>query len=87
MAELIHQQRRAVAGSAGREYDVMVYAERVDGHWEAHVEFRPSGGGLVLRTRPDARHPSRDAVVAWAAALPGGYFETAFERAFDQASE
>ncbi len=87
MAELIHQQRRAVAGSAGREYDVLVYAERVDGHWEAHVEFRPSGSGLVLWTRPDVRHPTRDAIVAWAAALQGTYFEGAFERAFDQASE
>lgn len=87
MAELIYQQRRAVAGSAGREYDVLVYAERVDGYWEAHVEFRRRGSGLVLRTRPDVRHATRDAIVAWAAALPGAYFEGAFQRAFDQASE
>lgn len=87
MAELIHQHRRAVAGSAGREYDVLVYAERVGDEWEAHVEFRPSGRGLVLRTRPDGRHPTREAIVAWAARLPGAYFEGAFVRAFDQASE
>lgn len=87
MAELIHQQRHALAGSGGREYDVLVYAQNVDGQWEAQMEFRPRGAGLVLRTEPEIRHPSKDALAAWAAGLAPTYLEAAFERAFDQASK
>jgi hypothetical protein len=87
MAELVHQQRCAVARSGGREYDVLMFATRVDGRWIGQLEFRPRAGGLVLQTGAETAQPTKTAVAVWAARLAATDLEAAFERAFDRASE
>lgn len=86
MAELILQRRRHVDGSAGREYDVLVYGRRAQGTWEGWLEFHPITGGLVLRTERETTQPSREALEYWATALEHTDFEGAFGRAFDFSS-
>ena len=88
MADLIHRRTRRMNGSGGREYDVLVFANQVDGHWEGWLEFHPSGGGgLVLRTDREAKHRSLAELQRWATSLEPGFLEGAFGRAFDKASQ
>ena len=87
MADLIYRHTRRVAGSGGREYEVLIFANQVDGHWEGWLEFHPRNGGLVLRTDREARHRSLAELRDWAARLEAGFLEGAFGRAFDNASQ
>jgi hypothetical protein len=86
MAEVIHRHTRHVAGSGGREYEVLVYANQVEGHWEAWLEFHPRTGGLVLRTDRETSQTTLEALHHWASTLGPAFVEGAFERAFDNAS-
>jgi len=56
--------------------------ERVDGTWEAWLEFRPTNIGLpILRTDQETSQPNRVALEYWADGLEPIYLEGALARA------
>jgi hypothetical protein len=74
--ELLH-------AASGITYEPWVVAdERLDGTWEAALEFVPRGGGVSYFTDVETTQPGARDVLYWAGGLSNTYFEGAFDRAF-----
>lgn len=66
----------------GRGYAASVHAlQRIDGAWEAWIEFRGLGRAVILRTHRESRRPDRRAALQWAATLDPSYLDGALLRA------
>lgn len=83
MAELIHEHSTRIEAEDGTLYLVRTCGqERVDGTWEAWLEFHPvSAVGAVLRTGRETSQSNREGVAYWASGLEPVYLEGAFARA------
>ena len=83
MVELIHTHHATIRTPEGLVYSPRSYGlERLDGTWEAWLEFVPiDAGAPTLRTARDTTQASRAALVSWALGLEGAYLEGAFARA------
>ena len=82
MVELIADLPYRVTDAAGAEYYVSVAAEpRVDGHWEAWLEYVPIDDSDALLTQVETTQSTREDVVRWADALTETYVQGAFDRA------
>jgi len=83
MAELIREYTTAIRTPEGERFSVSVYGtERVDGTWEAWLEFSPvTASSPVLRTERETSQPNRGALEYWADGLEPVYLEGAFARA------
>lgn len=84
MAELIREHATRIEADDGILYLVRTYGqERVDGTWEAWLEFHPvaAGSGLVLRTGRETSQSNREGVDYWSSGLEPVYLEGAFARA------
>jgi hypothetical protein len=82
MAELIHNHSTHVRTPEGEIFTTRVFGERQrDGMWAGWLEFDDGRGHVVLRTGPETKQPSRDALDYWATGLEPVYVEGAFARA------
>ena len=88
MAELIREHATRIEDDEGTLYRVRTYGqERVDGTWEAWLEFHPElhpvtgATGVVLRTGRETSQSNREGVAYWASGLEPVYLEGAFARA------
>ena len=82
MAELIQEFTDAVRDPRGHVYAARAYGEESPGGtWVGWLEFRPLGGGAVLRTARETTQPDRAALEYWASGLEPVYLEGALARA------
>ncbi len=83
MAELIRNHHTHVRTPEGLTYLPRTVAEQTaDGHWEAWLEFHPTGGSApILRTERETTQATRAAIEVWASGLEAVYIEGAFTRA------
>ena len=82
MTELITDLPYRVIDATGAEYFASVAAEqRLDGTWEAWLEYVPTDDSEPLVTPTETTQSSRADVVRWANTLTDTYVEGAFDRA------
>ena len=82
LPELILELTQHVQDSAGINHVVRVLGrERIDGTWEAWLEFVAVGAAIVLTTRVETTQSNREAVAYWATGLEPAYLQGAFARA------
>ena len=82
MNDLINSYQDALRGPEGRPYAASAHAlQRVDGVWEAWLEFRGLGRDVTLRTGRESERADRRAIVQWAASLQPSYLDGALLRA------
>src|SRR5215207_4967870 len=88
MTEPIADLPYRVIDSAGTEYYVGVAAElRIDGHWEAWLEYVPDDESEPLLTGTETTQATRADIVRWADTLTENYVEGAFARAVPAITE
>ena len=82
-AQLIRLHSERVQDTLGNVYEVLIYGEpRLDGTWEAWLEFIPLNPGLAsLRTERETTQPDLSALEYWATGLEPMYLAGAFQRA------
>jgi hypothetical protein len=82
MSEVIAELPYRVVGADETCYYISVAADqRLDGHWEAWLEYVPDDESDVLLTGTETTQSSRDDLVHWAEALTETYVQGAFARA------
>jgi hypothetical protein len=82
MSEIIAHLPYQLVDPHGEEFVVSVVGEqRLDGTWEAWLEFVPLGDTEPLLTPTETTQSSRAALEHWAAALEETYVQGAFRRA------
>jgi len=80
--DLIHSYQDVLRDPEGRPYAASVHAlQRVDGVWEAWMEFRGLGRDVTLRTGRESERTDRRAILQWAASLQPSYLDGALLRA------
>ena len=82
VTDLIHSYSDVLRDPEGRAYAASAHAiQRVDGVWEAWIEFRGLGRGVTLRTPRESERADRRAILQWAASLQPSYLDGALLRA------
>ncbi|MGH2490260.1 MAG: hypothetical protein ACRDF9_02010 [Candidatus Limnocylindria bacterium] len=82
MNDLIHRYQDVVRDPEGRVYGASAHAlQRVDGVWEAWIEFRGLGRDVTLRTGRESERADHRAILQWAASLQPSYLDGALLRA------
>ena len=82
MNDLLHTYSEVVRDPEGRGYAASAHAvERMDGMWDAWLEFRGVGRDVMLRTPRESQQPNRRAVLYWASGLQPSYLDGALLRA------
>ncbi|HEV8230166.1 MAG TPA: hypothetical protein VGQ86_09425 [Candidatus Limnocylindria bacterium] len=82
MNDLVHTYSDVVRDGEGRGYVASVHAlERVDGLWEAWIEFQGIGHDITLRTGRESEQSDRRGVKYWASGLQPSYLDGALRRA------
>jgi hypothetical protein len=80
--DLIHGYQDVLRDPEGRAYAASAHAlQRVDGVWEAWIEFRGLGRSVTLRTGRESERADRRAILQWAASLQPSYLDGALLRA------
>lgn len=82
MNDLIHTYSEVVRDPEGRGYAASVHAlERIDGLWDAWLEFRGLGRDVTLRTQRESEQSNLQGVRYWASGLQPSYLDGALLRA------
>jgi len=84
MRDLIHRHSTLVRAPDDTLYTPHVLGQdRVDGTWEAWIEFHPlsPSKATTLATGRETTQPNREALLYWATGLEPIYLEGAFTRA------
>lgn len=82
MNDLLHTYPEVVHDPEGRGYAASAHAvERMDGMWDAWLEFRGVGRDVVLRTPRESQQPSLRGVLYWVSGLQPSYLDGALLRA------
>jgi len=82
VSDLIRGYPHVLRDPEGRPYAASAHAlQRVDGAWEAWIEFRGIGRDVTLRTGRESERADRGAIVQWAATLQPSYLDGALIRA------
>lgn len=82
MTDLVQSYQDVLRDPEGRAYAASAHAvQRVDGAWEAWIEFRGLGRDVTLRTGRESERADRRAIVQWAASLQPSYLDGALLRA------
>lgn len=80
--DLIYGYPDVLRDAEGRPYAASAHAlQRVDGVWEAWIEFRGLGRDVTLRTGRESERPDRGAIVQWSKTLQPSYLDGALLRA------
>jgi hypothetical protein len=81
MPALVSELSQEIEDTAGVRYIVRVYAhERIDGKWEAWLEFVAIGAALARRTAIETTQSTMHDVTYWASGLGAAFLEGAFAR-------
>ena len=81
MAEVLAEFSNLIAGREA-VYQARVCGGPMDhGLWEGWIEFRPVGGGPVVRSPRETTQPNHGDLEYWATGLSTVYLEGALERA------
>ena len=81
MAQTLARFDAPVTHRDGRQYIVQACGrERVNGQWEAWLEFKDVQTGEILRSQRETTQPNRTDAVYWATGLTPVYLEGALDR-------